>query len=86
MQKEFFLIQGKYTIDILKRFRMLDYKSMDTLMDANFKKMKESTSNFDMIDPTMYRRLISSLMYLINTRLDIFFVVNTLSQSLSDPR
>ena len=27
-QKEIFLSQGKYTIDILKRFRMLDCKSM----------------------------------------------------------
>ena len=45
----------KYTIDILKRFGMLDCKSMATPMDANFKKLKESTSNSDMIDPTMYR-------------------------------
>ena len=30
--------------------------------------------------------MIGSLMYLINTRLDIFFVVNTLSQFLMDLR
>ena len=30
--------------------------------------------------------MIVSLMYLMNTRLDIFFVVNTLSQFLTDPR
>ena len=30
--------------------------------------------------------MIGSLMYLTNTRLDIFFVVNTLSQFLTDPR
>ena len=52
--KKIFLSQGKYNIDILKRFKMLDYKSMATLMDANFKKLKESNSNYDMIDPTMY--------------------------------
>ena len=63
------LSQGKYTIDILKRFGMLDCKSMATLMDVNFKKLKESTSNYDMIDPTMYHQLIGSLMYLTNTRL-----------------
>ena len=33
--KEIFLSQGKYTIDILKRFGMLECKSMATLMDAN---------------------------------------------------
>ena len=30
--------------------------------------------------------MIGSLMYLMNTRPDIFFVVNTLSQFLTDPR
>ena len=54
-KKEIFLSQGKYTIDILKRFGMLDCKSMATSMDANFKKLKASTSNSDMIDPTMYK-------------------------------
>ena len=72
--------------DILKRFRMLDSKSMATPMDANFKKLKESTSNSDMIDPTMYRQLIGSLMYLTYTRQDMCFDVNTLSQFMSDPR
>ena len=72
-------IQGKYTIDILRRFEMLDCKSMAIPMDANFKKLKESTSNYDMIDHTMYHQLIGSLMYLTNTRLNICFAVNTLS-------
>ena len=63
---------------------MLDCKSMATLMDANFKKLRESTSNSDMIHPTMYRQLIGSLMYLTNTRMDICFVVNDLSQFMSD--
>ena len=53
-QKEIFLSQGKYTIGILKRFEMLDCKSMATPMDANFKKLKVSTSNSGIIDPTMY--------------------------------
>ena len=53
-QEEILLSQGKYTIGILKRFEMLDCKSMATPMDANFKKLKHSTSNYDMIDPTMY--------------------------------
>ena len=57
---------------------MLDYKSEATPMDANFKKLKESTSNSDIIDPTMYHQLIGSLMYLTNTRPNICFVVNTL--------
>jgi hypothetical protein len=35
---------------------------------------------------TMYRQLIGSLMYLVNTRLDIFLVVNTLIQFMVEPR
>ena len=34
----------------------------------------------------MYNQMIGSLMYMTNTRPDIFFVVNTLSQFLTDPR
>ena len=34
----------------------------------------------------MYCQMIGSLMYLTNTRLDIFFAMNTLSQFLTDSR
>ena len=76
--KEIFLGQVKYTIDILKRFTMLDCKSIATLMDANLKKIRDSTSYSNLIDPTMYHQLIGSLMYLKNTRPDICFDVNAL--------
>ena len=38
------------------------------------------------VDATMYRQMIGSLMYLTNTRPDIFFAMNTLSQFLTDLR
>ena len=85
-QKDIFLGQGKYTIDILKRFEMLDCKSIATLMDANLKKLRDSALDSNLIDPTMYRQLIVSLMYLTNTRQDICFVVNSLSQVMCEPR
>jgi hypothetical protein len=50
---------------------MLDCKSMATPMVSNLKKLSESSSDSDLIDPTMYKQLIGSLMYLVNTRLDI---------------
>jgi hypothetical protein len=34
---------------------MLDCKSMDTLMMSNLKKLSESYSDSDLIDPIMYR-------------------------------
>ena len=85
-QKYIFLWQGKYTTGILKRFGMLDYKSIATPMDANLKKLRDSASSSNLINPTMYRQLIGSLMYLTNTRPNICFDVNVLSQFMCEPR
>lgn len=75
---EIFLGEGKYAIMILQRFRMMDCKSMATPMGTNLKKLRDF--ELDLVDPSMYRRLIGSLIYLVNTRLDICFAMNTLSQ------
>ncbi len=61
-------------------------KPMATPMEMNLKKLRESTSDSDLVDPTMYRQLIGSLMYLVNSRPDICFAVNTLSQFMVEPR
>jgi hypothetical protein len=68
------------------RFDMMDCKSMATPMETNLKKLSDSASDSDLVDPTMYRQLIGSLMYLVNTRPDIFFAVSTLSQFMVEPR
>lgn len=81
---EIFLNQGKYTVDILTRFEMMDCKSMATSMITNLKLLSDSSS--DTVDPTIYRQLVGSLMYLVNTRPDICFVVNALSQCMVEPR
>lgn len=46
--------------------------------ETNWKKIDASRDKE--VDPTLYKQLIRLLMYLVNTRLDICFVVNTLSQ------
>ena len=79
-----FLGQGKYAIDILKRFQMEDCRPMVTPMITNWKKLNASES--ELVDPTLYRQLIGSLMYLVNTRPDICFAVNTMSQFMCEPR
>jgi hypothetical protein len=63
---------------------MMDCKSMTTAMTINMKLLSDSSSN--LVDPTMYRQLIGSLMYLVNTRPDICFAVNTLSQHMVEPK
>ncbi len=63
---------------------MMDCKSMATPMASNLKLLSDASS--ETVDATMYRQMIGSLMYLTNTRPDICFAVNTLSQYLTDPR
>ena len=80
-----FLNQGKYVVEILKKiFDMLDCKSMATPMDTNLKLLSDESS--ELVDVTEYRQIIGSLMYLTNTRQDICFDVNTLSQYLVKTR
>ena len=63
---------------------MMDCKAMATPMALNLKLLSDASS--ESVDATMYHQMIGSLMYLTNTRLDILFAVNTLSQYLTDPR
>jgi hypothetical protein len=79
-----FLGQGRYAVDILSRFNMGDCKPMSTPMITNWQKISSSAS--PLVNPTLYRQLIGSLMYLVNTRPDICFAVNTLSQFMVEPR
>ena len=81
---DIFLNQGKYTVEILKKFGRMDYKSMNTPMTINMKLLSDKSSYF--VDPVMYRQLIGSLMYLVNTRPNICFAVNALSQYMVEPR
>jgi hypothetical protein len=82
--RKIFLNQGKYAAEILKRFDMLECKAMNTPMETNLKLMVDTS--LELVDATLYRHIIGSLMYLTNTRLDICFAVNTLSQYLVEPK
>ena len=50
---EIFLNQGKYTIEILKRFGMLDCKAMTTPMTTSLKLLNDDT--LEAVDATLYR-------------------------------
>ena len=62
----------------------MNFKAMTKPMASNLKLLSDASS--ELVDATMYRQMIGSLMYLMNTRPDICFVVNTLSQFLRDPK
>ena len=55
---------------------MMDYKAMTTPMASNMKLLSDSLS--EAVDSMMYHQMICFLMYLIDTRPNICFFVNTL--------
>jgi len=69
---------------MLQKFDMMDSKPMTTPMIIYLKKLRSSDSS--LVNPTSYRKLVGSLMYLVNTGHDICFVLNVLSQFQLEPR
>ena len=59
-------------------------QSHEHTYENNLKLLVHTSS--ELVDATLYRQIIRSLMYLTNTRPDICFVVNTLSQYLVEPK
>ena len=60
---------------------MLECKSMNTHMETKLKLLVDTSS--ELIDATLYRQIIGSVMYLTNTRPNICFAF---SQYLVEPR
>ena len=78
-----FLTQAKYIADLLKKTNMADSHSCDTPIAAGTKLSLSDGVPFS--DPTLYRSTIDALQYLTNTRPDISFIINKLSQFLVAP-
>ena len=51
--------QGKYVVEILKAFGMMDCKAMDTPMASNLNLF--SDASLEMVDAMMYHHMICSL-------------------------
>ena len=75
--------QRKYALEVLKDAGLLAYKLAITPMD-NLVKLS-STESVPFIGVHAYRRMIGRLMYLTNTRHDITFYIQQLSQFLYKP-
>jgi len=80
-----FISQGKYVVKLLERFGMTECKYLTTPMEMNVKKLCGDVVGLDLANPSKHHQLVWALMFLMNTCADIFFVVNTLSQFMTEP-
>ena len=75
--------QGKYAQEILEKFHMQGCKPIDTPLLGIWR--KEDATSTEVVDATDYRQLVGLLMYLVNTRPNICYAVNQLSQAMVKP-
>eukprot|EP00253_Pinus_taeda_P035572 PITA_35572 len=80
---ELFVSQGKYANEILRRFHIESCKPMETSLTGNWR--KEDVALGEVVEAIVYKKLVGSLMYLVNTQLDMCYSVNQLSQVMIRP-
>lgn len=74
----------KFTMDLLEEFCCIDCPPMTCPLDSSMKlKVDEGAL---LTDPSYYRKLIEKLNFFTNTRLDIAYNVQCLSQFMQSPR
>eukprot|EP00253_Pinus_taeda_P023923 PITA_23923 len=83
-EKGIFICQNKYAKDLLKRFKMENWKPVPTLV-ATGTKLSKDDEGLD-ANPTLFKRLVGSLMYLIATRPDIVQGVSLISTVMETPK
>lgn len=80
---ELFISYGKYANEILKKFHMESNKPMETPLSRNWR--KEDATSSEVVEATIYRQLVGSLMYLVNTRMNMHYAINQLIQAMVKP-
>ena len=80
----FYIIQAKYAFELLSRAGLTDSKTVDTSVKLNAH--LTPIRGKPLFNPSLYRRLVGSLVYLTVTHPNISYAVHQVSQYLSAPR
>ena len=78
------LSQRHYILNLLYKFGMTECKPITTPLDRNLK--LDVDSGTTKCEPTFYRQLVRSLIYLIITRPDLSYPVDLLREFMQTPR
>ena len=79
-----FISHSKYASAVLKRFHMSNCKVFPTPIIIGLKLRKDDDGSI--VDPTMFKRLVGSLMYLDATRSNIMYGVSLISIFMESPK
>lgn len=79
-----FISQAKYVTEVLERFNMQESKAAITPTVMGLKLSKED--NNKEVDPSLYKSIVGSLMYLTTTRPDIMHAVSLISRFMERPK
>lgn len=77
------LSQSKYVKDLLVRFHMKDYTSSPTPFVCGVR--LEEGKDTILVNNTLYRQLVGSLLYLTHCRPDLLYVVGAVSRFMQKP-
>jgi hypothetical protein len=76
------LSRAKYARDLLERFNMTDCKSALTPFPSGFK--LEDGRDTPLVENTLYRKLMGSLLYLTHSRPDLSYAVGIVSRFMQE--
>eukprot|EP00253_Pinus_taeda_P011549 PITA_11549 len=79
-----FISQEKNVNELLKRFNMQDSKAVITPTVMGLKLSKDNSSKD--FDPSLYKRIVDSFMYLTATRPDIMHAISLISRFMERPK
>ncbi|CAA0840765.1 cysteine-rich RLK (RECEPTOR-like protein kinase) 8 [Striga hermonthica] len=80
----FYLSQTKYASDLLARAGLINCQIASTPLDCDVRLTSLDDSLLE--DPTLYRQLVGSLIYLTVTQSDLAHVAHIVSQFMAAPR